>query len=78
MSSINFAEKISSLREALGLTQAEFGKRLGVTNRAVSKWENEISMPSIDSIYKICKLYNVNIGYFFDDEEAIEVKADEK
>lgn len=78
MSSINFAEKISSLREALGLTQAEFGKRLGVTNRAVSKWENEISMPSIDSIYKICKLYNVNIGYFFDDEEENKIEQIKK
>ena len=69
MINLNFSEKVSSLRESLGMTQEEFGKSLGVTNRAVSKWENEISYPSIDSIYKICKLYNVSIEYFFSDLE---------
>jgi len=69
MSKFNFAEKIIMLRKSLGLNQSEFGKRLGVTNRAVSKWENELSMPSIESIYKICKLYNVNLDYFFDSSE---------
>jgi len=67
MANLNFANKILALRDALGLTQEEFGKRLGVTNRAVSKWENEISVPSIESIYKMCKLYNVDIDYFFSD-----------
>ena len=69
MSKFNFAEKRILLRKSLGLNQSEFGKRLGVTNRAVSKWENELSMPSIESIYKICKLYNVNLDYFFDSDE---------
>lgn len=69
MSKFNFAKKIKLLRTSLGLNQSEFGKHLGVTNRAVSKWENELSAPSIESVYKICKLYNVNLDYFFDGEE---------
>lgn len=75
MGSFNFADKISLLRQSVGLTQSEFGKRLGVTNRAVSKWENEISMPSIESIYKMCKLYNVSIDYFF--ENTGKIQSDE-
>jgi len=78
MSSINFAEKISSLRNSLGLTQEEFGKRLGVTNRAVSKWENEISLPSIESIYKISKLYNVNVEYFFTEKDSADFESVKK
>lgn len=78
MSSFNFAEKIFALRESLGITQSEFGKRLGVTNRAVSKWENEISMPSIESIYKMCKLYNVSIDYFFTDTDDSETAKTKK
>ncbi len=69
MKHLNFAKKISDLRENLNMTQSEFGKKLGVSNRAVSKWENEISYPSIDSIYKMCKLFNVNIEYFFSNIE---------
>ena len=80
MSNFNFAEKISLLRKSLGLNQSEFGKRLGVTNRAVSKWENELSMPSIESIYKICKLYNISLDYFFDNsdnnkESSVQIKS---
>lgn len=74
MGNFNFADRISSLRQSLGLTQSEFGKRLGVTNRAVSKWENEISMPSIESIYKMCKLYNVSIDYFFKNPEELQTE----
>ena len=69
MEYFDFSKKISALRESLGMTQTEFGRQLGVTNRAVSKWENEISYPSIDSIYKMCKIFNVNIDYFFSDLE---------
>ena len=72
MEYFDFSKKISALRESLGMTQTEFGKQLGVTNRAVSKWENEISYPSIDSIYKMCKIFNVNIDYFFSDIEENE------
>lgn len=69
MLNLNFAKKISDLRESMGMTQTEFGNQLGVTNRAVSKWENEISLPSIESIYKMCKLYNIGIDYFFSELE---------
>lgn len=72
MKRLNFAEKIIKLRESLGMTQEQFGKALNVTNRAVSKWENEISYPSIESIYKMSKLFNVSIDYFFTDAGGTE------
>lgn len=73
MEYLSFAKKISELREMQQMTQSEFGKCLGVTNRAVSKWENEISYPSIDSIYKMCKIFNVTPDYFFSDLEESKV-----
>lgn len=69
MKRFKFFEKILKLRESLGMTQSEFGKKLGVSNQAVSKWENDTSCPSIDSIYKMCKVFNVSIEYFFSDIE---------
>nr|MBQ4319874.1 L-serine ammonia-lyase, iron-sulfur-dependent, subunit alpha [Clostridia bacterium] len=70
MNKLNFSEKMIALRKSLGLTQAELGKRLGISNRAVSKWENDMSYPSIDSLYKLCRMFGVEIEYFFSETPA--------
>ena len=35
---------IAQLRQEKGLTQAQLGQRLGVTNKTVSRWENGVSL----------------------------------
>jgi len=47
---------ITSLREALGLTQAEFGERIGVDKMTVSRWERGTLRPSEASLAAIAKL----------------------
>jgi hypothetical protein len=47
---------ITSLREGLGLTQAEFGERLGVDKMTVSRWERGALRPSDQSIQAIEQL----------------------
>ena len=66
MKSPDFSERIQALRKEYDLTQSELGKQLGVSNRAVSKWENGISNPQIEIIYKMCKMYGKDLDYFFD------------
>jgi DNA-binding transcriptional regulator YiaG len=41
---------VTALREALGLTQAEFGERIGVDKMTVSRWERGALRPSDESI----------------------------
>ena len=41
---------ITSLREAMGLTQAEFGERIGVDKMTVSHWERGALKPSDESL----------------------------
>ena len=65
MKSPDFSERILNLRKEYDLTQSELGKELGVSNRAVSKWENGISNPQIEIIYKMCKMYGKDLDYFF-------------
>lgn len=40
---MKLSNNILTLRRELGLTQEELANRLGVTNQAVSKWENGVS-----------------------------------
>lgn len=47
---------ITSLREALGLTQAEFGERIGVDKMTVSRWERGALRPSDASLAAISEL----------------------
>jgi DNA-binding transcriptional regulator YiaG len=49
---------ITSLREALGLTQAEFGERIGVDKMTVSRWERGTLRPSEESLAAISELRN--------------------
>lgn len=61
---------IYDLRKSNGLTQKEFGERIGVTNRAVSKWESGLSMPSTEMFVNICRAFNVSADSFFSDDST--------
>jgi len=49
---------ITSLREALGLTQAEFGERIGVDKMTVSRWERGVLRPGDESLTAMSELRN--------------------
>ncbi len=66
--------KIKEHRIKSGLTQKDLADNLHVTYQAVSKWENDNSEPSFDTLNKMCKLFNCNINDFFDSKEKIIVE----
>ncbi len=61
MEKLNIGEKIKKYREMQGITQSELGRLLSVSNRAVSKWENGESYPSLELIKPISEILNVGI-----------------
>ena len=54
MNQIKIGKFISELRKEKKLTQKDLADKLGVTDRAVSKWENGRGMPDISSLKTIC------------------------
>lgn len=73
----SIAEKIRDLRKKHGLSQDEFGSRIGVSRQAVSKWELG-TWPDTENLGRICKEFKVSITYFFgDDENACKKAAEE-
>lgn len=47
---------IKDIREALGLTQAEFAEKLGTSQVAVSRWEKGLVRPGVDYLSRIAAL----------------------
>lgn len=56
-----FGQRISRFRRAHGLTQEEFGEKLGISGQAVSKWENDASMPDVSSLVEISEILGVTL-----------------
>ena len=59
MENIEFGNYLYKLRHDSGLTQRYVGRQLGVSDKAISKWENGKSKPNIEQIEKLAILYHV-------------------
>ena len=65
---VKINQQITYFRKQMNITQDELANRLGVTNQAVSKWENNICCPDIQLLPKIAELFNVSIDTLFGKE----------
>lgn len=59
---------IKFLREKAGLSQVDFAKMFGVTDKAVSTWENETRIPRMGVIEKIAAAFGVTKSQILDEE----------
>ena len=60
MAKKDIGRNISDYRKKIGLTQQELAEILGVTNKAVSKWESGTSDPSTSNLLALAKLYGIS------------------
>ena len=63
---------ISSLRKENKMTQLELADKMGVTDKAVSKWERDLSFPDINSIPKLAEIFGISV------DELMQVKTETK
>lgn len=57
------ADKIKTLREVKGWTQAELARRLGITRNGVNSWEQGLSMPSPAYLVDLASVFSVSTDY---------------
>lgn len=62
MNDYAFGSRIVELRTRRGLSQAELAEMLGVTNKAVSKWETGRSKPTTNGIRKLAALFRIDVN----------------
>ena len=61
MSNKNIGEIISSLRKEKGMTQNDLAEKMNVTDKAVSKWERNLSYPDVNSIPKLAEVLGTTV-----------------
>ena len=61
MSNKTFGEMISSLRKEKNMTQNDLAEKMNVTDKAVSKWERNLSCPDVNSIPKLAEILGVSM-----------------
>ncbi len=57
----SIGEIIASLRKAKGMTQNELAEKMNVTDKAVSKWERDLSCPDVNTISKLADILDVSV-----------------
>ncbi len=72
---------IAQLRKEKGLTQKELADSLGISDKAVSKWETGNGMPDVSLMQSICEIFDININELLSGErlsiESYNGKAEE-
>ena len=76
---MSIGKNIASFRKAKGWTQAELGEKIGVSNQAVSKWENGTTLPDTALLPDIAAVLGVtpNELYGIESEAKSKLTADE-
>ena len=65
MKRVIIADKIKEYRREHNLTQEDFGRLLGVSGQAISKWERQACYPDITFLPDIAELLGCELEDFF-------------
>lgn len=62
MDSVRFGQFVARCRREAGLTQRQLGERVGVTDKAVSKWERGLSLPDVALLEPLAEQLGVSVA----------------
>ena len=71
MDQIKIGKFIASCRKEQGMTQAVLAEKLGISDRAVSKWETGKSMPDSGIMLELCGLLKINVNELLSGEKIM-------
>ena len=72
MTNQTMGETISTIRKQKGMTQKDLAEQLGVTDKAVSKWERDVACPDIGTLPKLATVLGISV------EELLNAPAQNK
>ena len=78
MDQITIGRFIAACRKEQGMTQAVLAEKLGITDRAVSKWETGKSMPDSGIMLELCELLKINVNELLSGERIMKEVYDKQ
>ena len=77
MDQVKIGKFISEKRKEKNITQSKLAEMLGITDRAISKWENGICLPDAATMPELCEILDISINDLFCGE-VVDMKNNEK
>ena len=78
MDQIKIGKFIASCRKEQGMTQVSLAEKLGISDRAVSKWETGKSMPDAGNMLELCRLLKINVNELLSGERIMAESYDKR
>lgn len=78
MDQIKIGKFIAYCRKEQGMTQAILAEKLGISDRAVSKWETGKSLPDSGIMLELCDLLNINVNELLSGEKIMAESYDKR
>ena len=66
---MTLGQRVAQKRKELGLSQEGLGEQLGVSRQAIYKWESDASLPEIDKLITLSRIFSVPVGWLLGVEE---------
>lgn len=63
-------QRIAQKRKELGLSQEALGEELGVSRQAIYKWESDTTLPEIEKLIALSRIFSVSVGWLLGVEDA--------
>ena len=78
MNQIKIGKFIAECRKRVNLTQMQLAEKLGITDKAVSKWERGIAMPDTSIMLKLCEILCISVNELLSGEKINMENNDQK
>lgn len=66
-----FGQRLARLRKEKGFTQEDIADKINISSQTVSKWENDISSPDIQTLIKLSDIFEVSLDDLLGKEKKV-------
>ena len=78
MNQIKIGKFIAECRKKVNLTQMQLAEKLGITDKAISKWERGIAMPDSSIMLELCDILGISVNELLSGEKISMENSNQK